>query len=84
MCRPSGAVRACSAWAWVITPSDSISLSTRLRRRSARSGLSTGENATGPLGRPASSAASVSVRSLACFEKKYSEAASKPYIPLPR
>ena len=43
MWRPSGALRACSAWAWVMTPSDSISVSTRLRRRSALSGLSKGE-----------------------------------------
>jgi hypothetical protein len=49
-----------------------------LRRASALDGFLNGLYSDGACGRPASSAASSSVRSLACLEKKISDAASMP------
>ena len=62
----------------VIIPSSAILASTSLRRASAFSGARTGEYVVGAWGRPASSAASCSLRSSTDFPKYTREAAWTP------
>jgi len=80
----TGASRATAASASVTYPCLTISPRTQLRRLAAFSGLRSGVYSSGPLGRPARSAASPRLTSSTSFPKYSREASWMPYRPWPK